>query len=46
MNAIEAGRLAKAEGHKYEDDLPAYLNELFGGEISQYFWAVGNLEGG
>ena len=30
--AIEAGRLAKAEGHEYERDLPAYLNEIFGGD--------------
>ena len=32
MNATEAGRLAKAQGHEYEKDLPAYLNELFGGD--------------
>ena len=33
MNATEAGRIAKAEGHESpERDLPAYLNELFGGD--------------
>src|SRR6056300_1286967 len=32
MNATEAGRIAKAEGHELERDLPAYLNELFGGD--------------
>jgi len=32
MNSTEAGRLAKAEGHAYERDLPAYLNEAFGGD--------------
>jgi hypothetical protein len=32
MNATDAGRLAKAEGHEYERDLPAYLNEIFGGD--------------
>ena len=32
MNATEAGRLAKSEGHAYERDLPAYLNEAFGGD--------------
>ena len=32
MNAIEAGRLAKAEGHELERDLPALMNEMFGGD--------------
>ena len=32
MNAVEAGRLAKAQGHEYERDLTATMNEMFGGD--------------
>ena len=32
MNATEAGRIAKAEGHAFEHDLPSYLNEWVGGD--------------
>lgn len=32
MNATEAGRIAKREGHAFEHDLPSYLNEWFGGD--------------
>ena len=32
MNATEAGRIAKAEGHQLERDLPALMNEMFGGD--------------
>ena len=32
MNATEAGRLAKAQGHDYERDLTDTMNEMFGGD--------------
>ena len=32
MNAVEAGRLAKAQGHDYERDLTDTMNEMFGGD--------------
>ena len=32
MNATEAGRIAKAEGHQLERDLPTIMNEMFGGD--------------
>ena len=32
MNAVEAGRLAKAQGHEYERDLTDTMNEMFGGD--------------
>ena len=32
MNATEAGRIAKLEGHAFEHDFSTYLNEWFGGD--------------